>query len=125
MSKVRIERDTMGEVEVPIEKYWGAQTQRSIENFPIGNDVMPLQLVRALGIQKKSAALANISLGKLDEKIGRAIVEAAQEIVDGKFDDNFPLVVWQTGSGTQSNICLLYTSPSPRDATLTRMPSSA
>ena len=94
----------MGEVEVPIEKYWGAQTQRSIENFPIGNDVMPLQLVRALGIQKKSAALANISLGKLDEKIGRAIVEAAQEIVDGKFDDNFPLVVWQTGSGTQSNM---------------------
>ena len=65
MSKKRIERDTMGEVEVPIEKYWGAQTQRSIENFPIGNDVMPLQLVRALGIQKKSAALANISLGKL------------------------------------------------------------
>jgi|TARA_B100001250_G_scaffold399313_1_gene408581 fumarate hydratase class II len=104
MSKVRIERDTMGEVEVPIEKYWGAQTQRSIENFPIGNDVMPLQLVRALGIQKKCAALANISLGKLDESVGRAIVEAAQEIVDGKLDDNFPLVVWQTGSGTQSNM---------------------
>ena len=94
----------MGEVEVPIEKYWGAQTQRSIENFPIGNDVMPLQLVRALGIQKKSAALANISLGKLDESVGQAIAEAAQEIVDGKFDDNFPLVVWQTGSGTQSNM---------------------
>ena len=104
MSKKRIERDTMGEVEVPIEKYWGAQTQRSIENFPIGNDVMPLQLVRALGIQKKSAALANISLGKLDESVGQAIAEAAQEIVDGKFDDNFPLVVWQTGSGTQSNM---------------------
>ena len=104
MSKVRIERDTMGEVEVPIEKYWGAQTQRSIENFPIGNDVMPLQLVRALGIQKKCAALANISLGKLEEPVGQAIVEAAQEIVDGKFDDNFPLVVWQTGSGTQSNM---------------------
>ena len=94
----------MGEVEVPIEKYWGAQTQRSIENFPIGNDVMPIQLVRALGIQKKSAALANISLGKLDESVGQAIAEAAQEIVDGKFDDNFPLVVWQTGSGTQSNM---------------------
>lgn len=104
MSKKRIERDTMGEVEVPIEKYWGAQTQRSIENFPIGNDVMPIQLVRALGIQKKSAALANISLGKLDESVGQAIAEAAQEIVDGKFDDNFPLVVWQTGSGTQSNM---------------------
>ena len=94
----------MGEVEVPIEKYWGAQTQRSIENFPIGNDVMPIQMVRALGIQKKSAALANISLGKLDESVGQAIAEAAQEIVDGKFDDNFPLVVWQTGSGTQSNM---------------------
>ncbi len=94
----------MGEIEVPIEKYWGAQTQRSIENFPIGNDVMPIQLVRALGIQKKSAALANISLGKLDPTIGQAIVEAAQEIIDGKFDDNFPLVVWQTGSGTQSNM---------------------
>ena len=104
MSKKRIERDTMGEVEVPIEKYWGAQTQRSIENFPIGNDVMPIQLVRALGIQKKSAALANISLGKLDESVGQAIAKAAQEIVDGKFDDNFPLVVWQTGSGTQSNM---------------------
>ena len=94
----------MGEIEVPIEKYWGAQTQRSIENFPIGNDVMPIQLIRALGIQKKSAALANISLGKLDPRIGQAIVEAAQEIIDGKFDDNFPLVVWQTGSGTQSNM---------------------
>ena len=104
MSKKRIEKDTMGEVEVPIEKYWGAQTQRSIENFPIGNDVMPIQMVRALGIQKKSAALANISLGKLDESVGQAIAEAAQEIVDGKFDDNFPLVVWQTGSGTQSNM---------------------
>ncbi|MEC7881444.1 MAG: class II fumarate hydratase [Verrucomicrobiota bacterium] len=104
MSKVRIEKDTMGEIEVPIEKYWGAQTQRSIENFPIGNDVMPIQLIRALGIQKKSAALANISLGKLDPTIGQAIVEAAQEIIDGKFDDNFPLVVWQTGSGTQSNM---------------------
>ena len=104
MSKKRIEKDTMGEVEVPIEKYWGAQTQRSIENFPIGNDVMPIQMVRALGIQKKSAALANISLGKLDKSVGQAIAEAAQEIVDGKFDDNFPLVVWQTGSGTQSNM---------------------
>ena len=104
MSKKRIERDTMGEVEVPIEKYWGAQTQRSIENFPIGNDVMPIQMVRALGMQKKSAALANVSLGKLDESVGQAIAEAAQEIVDGKFDDNFPLVVWQTGSGTQSNM---------------------
>ena len=104
MTEVRIERDTMGEVKVPIEKYWGAQTQRSIENFPIGNDIMPIQMIRALGIQKKAAALANISLGQLDKKIGLAVVDAAEEIIQGKLDDQFPLVVWQTGSGTQSNM---------------------
>ena len=104
MTEVRIERDTMGEVKVPIEKYWGAQTQRSIENFPIGNDIMPIQMIRALGIQKKAAALANMSLGQLDKKIGLAVVDAAEEIIQGKLDDQFPLVVWQTGSGTQSNM---------------------
>ena len=104
MAEVRIERDTMGEVKVPIEKYWGAQTQRSIENFPIGNDIMPIQMIRALGIQKKAAALANMSLGQLDKKIGLAVVDAAEEIIQGKLDDQFPLVVWQTGSGTQSNM---------------------
>jgi fumarate hydratase class II len=102
--KTRIESDTMGEVEVPADKYWGAQTQRSIENFPIGNDRMPTALVRALGIQKQAAAKANLALGQLEEEVANAIIAAAQEVIDGKFDDNFPLVVWQTGSGTQSNM---------------------
>ncbi|CAN0427055.1 unnamed protein product, partial [Laminaria digitata] len=100
----RIESDTMGEVAVPADKYWGAQTQRSIENFPIGNDRMPTALVRALGIQKQAAAKANLALGQLEAEVANAIVAAAQEVIDGKFDDNFPLVVWQTGSGTQSNM---------------------
>ena len=101
---VRIESDTMGEVEVPADKYWGAQTQRSVENFPIGDERMPLSLVRALGIQKQAAARANLALGQLEKEVAGAIDRAAQEIIDGKFDDNFPLVVWQTGSGTQSNM---------------------
>ncbi|MBO6784023.1 MAG: class II fumarate hydratase, partial [Alphaproteobacteria bacterium] len=100
----RIESDTMGEVAVPADKYWGAQTQRSIENFPIGNDRMPTALVRALGIQKQAAARANLALGQLEDEVAKAIVAAAQEVIDGKFDDHFPLVVWQTGSGTQSNM---------------------
>ena len=104
MSAVRIEKDTMGEIEVPKEKYWGAQTQRSIQNFPIGNDKMPVQMIRALGIQKKAAASANIFFRRLDERIGEAIIEASEEIIQGKHDDQFPLVVWQTGSGTQSNM---------------------
>ncbi|MBS29439.1 MAG: fumarate hydratase, class II [Alphaproteobacteria bacterium] len=103
-NKTRTESDTMGQVEVPADKYWGAQTQRSIENFPIGDDHMPTSLVRALGIQKQAAAKANLALGTLEPEVGNAIVEAAQEVIDGKFDDNFPLVVWQTGSGTQSNM---------------------
>lgn len=103
-NNTRTESDTMGEVEVPADKYWGAQTQRSIENFPIGNDRMPTALVRALGIQKQAAAKANLALGQLEEEVANAIVAAAQEVIDGKFDDNFPLVVWQTGSGTQSNM---------------------
>jgi fumarate hydratase class II len=103
-NNTRIESDTMGEVEVPADKYWGAQTQRSIENFPIGNDRMPTALVRALGIQKQAAAKANLALGQLEEEVANAIVAAAQEVIYGKFDDNFPLVVWQTGSGTQSNM---------------------
>jgi fumarate hydratase class II len=103
-NNTRTESDTMGEVNVPADKYWGAQTQRSIENFPIGNDRMPTTLVRALGIQKQAAAKANLALGQLEANVANAIVAAAQEIIDGKFDDNFPLVVWQTGSGTQSNM---------------------
>jgi fumarate hydratase, class II len=100
----RIETDSMGEVEVPADKYWGAQTQRSFQNFKIGTERMPLPLVRALGVQKKAAALANIELGILDRKIGGAIIQAAEEVMDGHLNDHFPLVVWQTGSGTQTNM---------------------
>jgi fumarate hydratase class II len=101
---IRIESDTMGEVEVPADKYWGAQTQRSVENFPIGNERMPLSLIYAFGIQKQAAARANLALGQLEKEVADAIDQAAQEIIDGKFDDHFPLVVWQTGSGTQTNM---------------------
>jgi fumarate hydratase, class II len=100
----RIETDSMGEVEVPADKYWGAQTQRSFQNFKIGTERMPLPLVRALGVQKKAAALANIELGILDRKVGGAIIQAAEEVMDGHLNDHFPLVVWQTGSGTQTNM---------------------
>lgn len=101
---IRIESDTMGEVEVPADKYWGAQTQRSVENFPIGNERMPLSLIYAFAIQKQAAARANLALGQLEKEVAEAIDKAAQEIIDGKFDDHFPLVVWQTGSGTQTNM---------------------
>ena len=102
--KTRTETDSMGEVDVPADKYWGAQTQRSLENFKIGTERMPRALVRALGVQKKAAALANMELGILDIKLGTAIVAAAQEVMDGALYDHFPLVVWQTGSGTQTNM---------------------
>ncbi len=100
----RTETDSFGAVEVPADKYWGAQTQRSLGNFKIGVETMPPAMIRALGIVKKAAALTNIELGSIDSKIGEAIAAAAQEVIDGKLDDNFPLVVWQTGSGTQSNM---------------------
>lgn len=102
--KPRTESDTMGPVEVPSDKYWGAQAQRSLGNFKIGWEQQPLPLVRALGIVKRAAAETNMALGKLDEKLGNAIVKAADEVIEGKLDDHFPLVVWQTGSGTQSNM---------------------
>ena len=102
--KVRIETDSFGPIEVPADRYWGAQTQRSLQNFKIGGERMPAPLVRALGIQKKASALANIRLGALDPKLGQAIVDAAEEVIDGKLDGHFPLVVWQTGSGTQTNM---------------------
>lgn len=102
--KVRIESDTFGPIEVPADQYWGAQTQRSIENFPIGNERMPAPLIRALGIIKQASARANVKLDNIDPKIAAVIDRAAQEVVDGKLDDQFPLVVWQTGSGTQSNM---------------------
>ena len=104
MSQTRIETDSFGPLEVPSEKYWGAQTQRSIINFPIGWEKQPVAVIRALGVIKQACAEANKSAGNLDEKIADAIIKAAAEVVEGQFDDNFPLVVWQTGSGTQSNM---------------------
>ena len=100
----RIETDSMGPIEVPADRYWGAQTQRSLENFRIGGERMPEALIQALGIQKKAAALANMTLGELDRRIGEAIVRAADEVIAGELSDHFPLVVWQTGSGTQTNM---------------------
>lgn len=104
MSNTRTETDSFGPLKVPADKYWGAQTQRSLGNFKIGDETMPASLVRALGIVKMSAAKANMALDNLESDIGAAIVQAATEVAEGKFDDNFPLVVWQTGSGTQSNM---------------------
>lgn len=104
MSQTRTETDSFGPLEVPAEKYWGAQTQRSIQNFPIGWEKQPIAIVRALGVIKKACAQANEASGALDAKLAGAIIQAAGEVIEGKFDDNFPLVVWQTGSGTQSNM---------------------
>ena len=104
MTDTRTETDSFGPLEVPADKYWGAQTQRSLGNFKIGGETMPAPLVRALGIIKRAAALANVDLDNLDAKTGDAIATAAQDVIDGKLNDHFPLVVWQTGSGTQSNM---------------------
>jgi len=104
MTKTRIETDTFGPIEVAADRYWGAQAQRSLGNFKIGWEKQPLPVVRALGIVKRAAAEANMSLGKLDREIGETIVAAANEVIEGKLNDHFPLVVWQTGSGTQSNM---------------------
>jgi fumarate hydratase, class II len=103
-STTRTERDTMGEVEVPADRYWGAQTQRSLENFRIGGERMPPALIRALALEKKAAALANMALGELDPALGKAIIAAAEEVIAGALEAEFPLVVWQTGSGTQTNM---------------------
>jgi fumarate hydratase class II len=100
----RTESDTFGPIEVDASKYWGAQAQRSLGNFKIGWETQPAPIVRALGIVKRAAAETNMDLGKMDAKLGKVIVEAAQEVIDGKLDEHFPLVVWQTGSGTQSNM---------------------
>jgi fumarate hydratase class II len=102
--KTRTETDTFGPIEVPAHRYWGAQTQRSLENFPIGSERMPLPIIHALGLVKRAAAEVNHALGSLDAKRAKAIAKAAQEVADGKLDDQFPLVVWQTGSGTQTNM---------------------
>ena len=100
----RVEHDTMGEVRVPADKYWGAQTERSFENFKIGNDRMPDEIIKAFAVLKKAAAAANCKLGVLDEKRASIIEKVCDEIYEGKLDGNFPLVVYQTGSGTQSNM---------------------
>ncbi|MFT3973759.1 MAG: class II fumarate hydratase [Amaricoccus sp.] len=104
MTATRTETDSFGPLEVPSTRYWGAQTQRSILNFPIGWEKQPVAVVRALGIIKQAAAQANMAAGVLDAKLGNAIAAAAEEVATGKLDDHFPLVVWQTGSGTQSNM---------------------
>ena len=104
MAEVRTETDSFGQIEVPLEKYWGAQTQRSLVNFPIGWEKQPLEIIKALGIIKKACAVSNKKSGKLKNQYANAIITAADEVIDGKLNDNFPLVVWQTGSGTQSNM---------------------
>src|SRR5712675_977540 len=100
----RIESDSMGEIEVPANKYWGAQTERSLLHFNIGFDVMPREMIRALGIKKKACALVNQDLGKLSADKAELIVQACDEVIEGKLDEHFPLRVWQTGSGTQTNM---------------------
>ncbi len=104
MTSVRTESDTFGPIDVPSDRYWGAQAQRSLGNFKIGWEKQPASIVRALGIVKQASAITNMKLGKLDRALGDVIVKAAQEVIDGKLNDHFPLVVWQTGSGTQSNM---------------------
>ncbi len=104
MPDTRTERDSIGDIQVPSGRYWGAQTQRSIENFPIGDERMPLEVIHAMAILKKAAARVNQSFGKLDETLAGAIQRAATEVIEGKHDDHFPLKVWQTGSGTQTNM---------------------
>ena len=104
MTKTRTETDTFGGIEVDATRYWGAQAERSLGNFKIGWEKQPRPIIRALGLIKQAAATTNMALGKLDPKIGSVVITAAQEVVDGKLDEHFPLVVWQTGSGTQSNM---------------------
>src|SRR3984893_15568140 len=99
----RTETDSMGEIEVRADRYWGAQTQRSLLHFNIGYDVMPREMIRALGILKKACALVNQDLGKLPADKAKLIVQACDEVIEGKLDDHFPLRIWQTGSGTQTN----------------------
>ena len=104
MTATRTETDSFGPIEVPADRYWGAQTQRSIQNFPIGWERQPVAIVRALGVIKQACAEANRANGDLEDALAEAIIRAADEVVEGKLDDHFPLVVWQTGSGTQSNM---------------------
>ncbi|HAB19517.1 MAG TPA: class II fumarate hydratase, partial [Verrucomicrobiales bacterium] len=104
MNQTRVESDTMGQIEVPSDRYWGAQTARSVFYFDIGDDTKPRELIRAMGLLKKAAALVNGDLGKLPKDKMDLIVKAADEVIDGRLDDHFPVRIWQTGSGTQSNM---------------------
>ena len=106
MAETRIEKDTMGEIAVPSDRYWGAQTQRSLKYFQAGagRDTMPRELIKAFGILKKAAAMANVELKLLDKERGDMIAQVADEVIAGKLDEHFPLVIWQTGSGTQTNM---------------------
>ncbi len=104
MTTIRLETDSMGPIEVPADRYWGAQTQRSLKYFAIGQDVMPRELIRAIGILKQAAAVVNRDLGKLPEAQATLMIQAAQEVIEGQLDDHFPLRIWQTGSGTQTNM---------------------
>ena len=106
MTKNRIETDSIGQIEVPSDKLWGAQTQRSLENFPIGKDKMPRDFIKAFAIQKKAAAISNLAIGKLNDDLGEKIIEVCDELILGQHYENFPLSVWQTGSGTQTNMNL-------------------
>src|SRR6267154_4776786 len=103
-TRMRTESDSMGKIEVPANVYWGAQTQRSLLHFNIGRDIMPPELIRAFGILKKACALVNQDLGKLPAEKAKLIAQACDEVIAGKLDDHFPLRVWQTGSGTQTNM---------------------
>jgi fumarate hydratase class II len=103
-NKIRIESDSMGQIAVPADRYWGAQTQRSLAHFNIGQDTMPRELLQAFGVLKKATAMTNLELGKLPEEKAKAIMASADEVISGKLDDHFPLKVWQTGSGTQTNM---------------------
>ena len=102
--KFKTESDSLGKIKVPIDKFWGAQTQRSLENFKISSEKIPLEIIYALSHIKKACAEANLSFGKLDKERFELITDAADKIINGEYDDNFPLSVWQTGSGTQSNM---------------------
>ncbi len=104
MADTRTKTDSFGAVDVPVDRLWGAQTQRSMENFRIGTERMPSPLIHALGLVKQVAARTNVVIGKLDPELGKVIAAAAAEVASGKLDDQFPLVVWQTGSGTQTNM---------------------